>query len=153
MIFAIFTVSLVGMLPFKIPQIKKSEAGLSYLNCFSAGMFLAIALIHMMPESVEEYEVWALERKLEKPFPLPYCCMFIGYLIVLLVDRVIMHKFMHAQVGHHHHNEANQCVIEPVTSARNIVGDKLHSSQSHLPHTHAHTPETFAAHGHNSNRS
>lgn len=59
MIFAIFILTLFGILPLKIPAIKKSESGLSYLNCFSAGMFLAIALIHMLPESVLEYNEWA----------------------------------------------------------------------------------------------
>ena len=55
MIFVMFSVSLSGILPLKIEAIKKSEARLSYLNCFSAGMFLAIALIHMMPKSVNDF--------------------------------------------------------------------------------------------------
>jgi zinc transporter 1/2/3 len=105
LIFVIFFVTLSGILPYRIPSIKKSESTLSYLNCFSAGMFLAIALIHMMPEAVEEHAEWAEENEIESPFPLPFCMMFVGYLIVLLVDRVIMHKFLHEQVGHHHHNE------------------------------------------------
>lgn len=59
MIFVIFSLTLFGILPLKVPAIKKSESGLSYLNCFSAGMFLAIAVIHMLPESVEDYDEWA----------------------------------------------------------------------------------------------
>lgn len=58
MIFVIFGLTLFGILPLKVPAIKKSEQGLSYLNCFSAGMFLAIAVIHMLPESVEDYNEW-----------------------------------------------------------------------------------------------
>jgi len=107
MIFVIFCVTLTGILPLKVPAIKKSEAGLSYLNCFSAGMFLSIALIHMLPESVEEYTEWAEEKELNRPFPLPFCCMFIGYLIVLLLDRVIMHNIIDHNHGHHHHNEVS----------------------------------------------
>ena len=110
---------------------------LSYLNCFSAGMFLAIALIHMMPESVEAHREWALHEELEEPFPLPYCMMFVGYLIVLLVDRVIMHKFMHKHVGHHHHNEENQCVIEPASTAVCAHDQKI---PDHMPHVHKSTP-------------
>jgi solute carrier family 39 (zinc transporter), member 1/2/3 len=120
-----------------IPKLKKSEAMLSYLNCFSAGMFLAIALIHMMPESVEQHREWALHEELEEPFPLPYCMMFVGYLIVLLVDRVIMHKFMHKHVGHHHHNEDNQCVIEPASTAVCAHDQKI---PDHMPHVHKSTP-------------
>lgn len=55
MIFAIFTVTLAGIIPILVKACKKSASALSYLNCFSAGMFLSIALIHMMPEAVEEY--------------------------------------------------------------------------------------------------
>ena len=105
MIFVIFVVSLAGILPLKIKAINNSESGLSYLNCFSAGMFLAIALIHMMPESVSEYKDYTDENVTGEPFPLPFCCMFIGYLIVLLMDQVIMHRFIDHNVGHHHHNE------------------------------------------------
>ena len=105
MIFVIFIVTLSGVLPLKISCIRKSEAGLSYLNCFSAGMFLTIALIHMLPESVEEYDKWTKKLELEKPFPLPYCCMFIGYIIVLLIDQVIMHKIISHSNVHHKHNK------------------------------------------------
>ena len=105
MIFVIFIVTLSGVLPLKISCIRKSEAGLSYLNCFSAGMFLTIALIHMLPESVEEYDKWTKKLELEKPFPLPYCCMFIGYIIVLLIDQVIMQKIISHSNVHHKHNK------------------------------------------------
>lgn len=104
MVFVMFLISLLGILPLRIPAITKSEARLSYLNCFSAGMFMAIALIHMLPESVEDYEKWVTEENIIRPFPLPFCCVFIGYIIVLCVDRVIMHNIMEKYHGHHHHN-------------------------------------------------
>lgn len=101
-----------------------------------------------MPEAVAQHQEWAEHEEIEEPFPLPYCMMFVGYLIVLLVDRVIMHKFMHHSVGHHHHNESNQCVIEPASTAVCIHDEKISSTQAHLPHVHKHTAETFRAHGH-----
>lgn len=117
MIFVIFTLTLTGILPIKFKALKKSESALSYLNCFSAGMFLAIALIHMMPEAVESYDEYSKEMEMTRPFPIPFACMFCGYLIVLLVDQVIMHKLVDLHVGHHHHNEDNNCVIEPKDTA------------------------------------
>lgn len=117
LIFVMFIVTFAGVLPVRIPCIMESEAMLSYLNCFAAGMFLAIALIHMMPEAVEQHREWAEQKEMANPFPLPFCMMFVGYQLVLLVDRVIMHQF----IGHHHHNDKNQCVMEPTTIKANAI--------------------------------
>ena len=100
-IFTMLFISMAGILPTKLPLFKKSETALSYLNCFSAGMFLAIAFVHMLPEAVEQHEEFIENHNLKNAFPLPYTCMFAGYLIVLLVDRVIMHNII--DHGHHHH--------------------------------------------------
>lgn len=59
------------------------------MNCFSAGIFLGMALIHIIPEAIEVYGDYSKEKSIERPFPLPYVLIFVGYLIVLSVDRVI----------------------------------------------------------------
>jgi zinc transporter ZupT len=150
MIFAIFILTLAGIIPILVKACKKSASALSYLNCFSAGMFLSIALIHMMPEAVEEYAEYSEANEIERPFPLPFCMMFCGYLIVLLVDRVIMHKLVDLHVGHHHHNEDNNCVIEPKNTAVCIHDENIPEHKSYLPHVHTHSAKTFHAHGHDS---
>lgn len=53
-----------------------------------------MALIGLLPESVEEYDEWAEEKEIEHPFPLPYVCFFLGYAVVLLLDRVFAHAFV-----------------------------------------------------------
>lgn len=100
-IFTMLIISMIGILPTKLPVFRQSETALSYLNCFSAGMFLAIGFVHMLPEAVEQHEEFIADHKLSNPFPLPYTCMFVGYIVVLLVDRVIMHNII--DHGHHHH--------------------------------------------------
>ena len=77
-----------GVLPKVWGTCNKNEVLLSLLNCFSAGIFLAMALIHILPESAEIYMLWAAVEGIEKPFPLPYVMFLIGYLLILLVDRV-----------------------------------------------------------------
>ena len=89
MLFVVFACSLSGILPKLIPAVARSKNALSFLNCFSAGIFLGMALIHIVPEGVELYAEWAEKKKIEKPFPLDYVLIFVGYLIVLAVDRVI----------------------------------------------------------------
>ena len=58
------------------------------MNCFSAGLFLGMALVHMMPEAVEIHAGWAASEGIERAFPLPYVTFFLGYCLILAVDRV-----------------------------------------------------------------
>ena len=61
---------------------------LGIANAFASGVFLAIALIHILPEEVDIYynEVHAGDEDL---FPLPYFLMWAGYTIILVVDKVM----------------------------------------------------------------
>ena len=89
MLFAIWLCCMAGIMPKLIPAINKNGNVLSFLNCFSAGIFLGMALIHIIPESVEVWEKYAEKKLIERPFPLPFVLIYVGYLIVLSVDRVI----------------------------------------------------------------
>jgi len=79
-----------GILPKLIPRIAHSKNTLSFLNCFSAGIFLGMALTHMIPEGVHLYADWAKKKNIEKPFPLDYVLIFCGYMLMLTVDKVIV---------------------------------------------------------------
>lgn len=124
-IFAMLLICMLGILPYRMVSLRKSGRPLSYLNCFSAGMFLTIGFVHMFPESVEQYEHWNKENKKEGAFPLPYALMFAGYVLILFVDRVIMHKLV--DHGHHHHNtqEEVQCQIQPEASIKVEEGQAI----------------------------
>ena len=111
MMFVLLIINLAGLLPTLTPCIRKNEALLSYINCFSGGIFLALALVHMLPESVEAYNEWGHENGYEHLFPLPYVMMFTGYMIVLCLDRVIMAKIIH------YHPKKNECVIVEAKTA------------------------------------
>lgn len=47
-----------------------------------------MSLVHMFPEAVEIYNMWSAKEKIERPFPLPYVMFFIGYFLILSIDRV-----------------------------------------------------------------
>ena len=50
-IFIIFGVALVaGVLPAKVQSCGKNKKFMSMANAFSGGLFLAIALVHVLPE-------------------------------------------------------------------------------------------------------
>ena len=73
---------------------------------------MTIGFVHMLPEAVEQYELYAELHDIEDAFPLPFVLMFAGYLLVLFIDRVIMHKLVGH--GHHHHGtkEEIECKIK-----------------------------------------
>ena len=48
-----------GVIPAKVERCKQSPTFLGLANAFSGGLFLAIALIHILPEVVNEYNEWA----------------------------------------------------------------------------------------------
>lgn len=55
-LFIIFVVTLLfGILPFKIKKNLKMGLGIKLLNCFTGGMFLSLALVHILPEALETY--------------------------------------------------------------------------------------------------
>jgi len=53
-----FLICLTGVIPKLWSGCAKHETALSFLNCFSAGLFLGMALVHMMPEGVHLFEIW-----------------------------------------------------------------------------------------------
>lgn len=88
-----------GIIPKLWNKCRNNENTLSMLNCFSAGIFLGMSLIHMMPESAEVYAIWAAKEGIERPFPLPYVMFFVGYMLILSIDRVAARAY---HLGHDH---------------------------------------------------
>ena len=89
-----------GIIPKIWGKCRDSETTLSLLNCYSGGLFLGIALIHMLPEGVEIWGGWAIEKGIERPFPLPYVMYFLGYLLILAIDRVFARAYHLSNHGH-----------------------------------------------------
>lgn len=51
--FLILIAGLMGLLPIRIARLKPNSPILGYTNCATAGLFLCIAVLHMLPESAE----------------------------------------------------------------------------------------------------
>ncbi len=123
-IFVIFAVSLgFGILPAKVKSCGRNPRFMSMANAFSGGLFLAIALVHILPEVVENYDDYLHDhenptnsttvafptRKMrslhgdgEGKFPLPFVLVFAGYTFILLVDKVMFDSHALFDHGHGH---------------------------------------------------
>ena len=88
-----FLVVYLGLIPAKVDWCAKSEVPLSFLNCFASGLFLAMAVIHILPEAAEIWEGYAKSQDMENAFPLPYLMYLVGYILILWVDKVIAGKY------------------------------------------------------------
>ena len=106
-----------GLIPKLWGKCRNSETTLSLLNCFSAGIFLAMSLIHMMPESAEVYEIWAAKEGIERPFPLPYVMFFVGYLLILAIDRVAARAY---HLGHEHGKDEKSINADNMISSSKV---------------------------------
>ena len=142
-----FEAFLMGLLPVVNKRFTDSPKCLGLANSFSGGIFIAIALMHIMPEQAAAWTTYMAtkEKKPAEPatlneggglplivlhggdgdeggFPLPFLLMLSGYTLILLVDKVLFDT--HATFGHAHgedhvhgHGPDHNHGILPVRSA------------------------------------
>ena len=55
LIFILFFVCYLGLIPAYSKYCRGSKVTLSLMNCFSGGVFLSMAFIHILPEAVGQY--------------------------------------------------------------------------------------------------
>ena len=51
----------MGLLPVKVQRFRNSMTALGISNAFAGGIFIAIALLHIIPEQVEEWAEYSCE--------------------------------------------------------------------------------------------
>jgi len=49
-LFVYLFISYLGLIPRVLGSCRRSKAALSFMNCFAAGVFVSIGLIHLIPE-------------------------------------------------------------------------------------------------------
>lgn len=109
---------LMGMIPVKIKSFRESPKILGVANAFSGGVFLAIALMHIMPEQTESYQGLADDGEISKglgSFPLPFLLMVLGYTLILIIDKVLFDAHDILDGGHDHH------ATDPIVKRASII--------------------------------
>ena len=93
----------MGMIPVKFKSFSESPKVLGIANAFSGGIFIAISLIHIMPEQADNYDQWKEKQPGEySDFPYPFLLMLSGYTLILIIDKVVFDT--HAVFGDHSHD-------------------------------------------------
>ena len=103
---------IAGLIPTWSSSCRESPKILGIANSFAGGVFLAIALMHITPEMIEGWN--SLDRNLspypecepnEKVFPMPELLIFVGYSIILIIDKVLFDT--HALFDHDHDEDGH----------------------------------------------
>ena len=104
-IIGFFEAFLAGNAPTWSERCRKSPKFLGIANSFAGGVFLAIACMHILPENIES---WAKITGRPDSFPLPNLLIFGGYIIILLLDKVLFdssalfRQDQDSKIGHTH---------------------------------------------------
>lgn len=84
-----------GILPLKIPSFRSNPKLMSYSNCFAGGLFLAIGIIHILPEAAEAFEAKDShdhDEEHEESYPWAYFITIVSFSFILLIDKVLFNS-------------------------------------------------------------
>eukprot|EP00802_Teleaulax_amphioxeia_P020143 Tamp_20414.p1 GENE.Tamp_20414~~Tamp_20414.p1 ORF type:complete len:362 (+),score=53.33 Tamp_20414:2-1087(+) len=112
---------------------KNNDALLNLANAFSAGIFLAAGLCHLLPEAAAAFE--DLPKAWQHTFPehVAFPCCGVGFMLTLLLERVLLASSDHG----HAHAKKN------VKDSDDEGVEMSETGHSHDSHGHSH-----GAHGH-----
>lgn len=103
----------MGILPVKLKRFRNSVTALGLSNSFAGGVFIAIALLHIIPEMVRGWDAYACEhwpeidedtgeKECGEPYPVPLLLTVVGYTLILVLDKVLFdsHALLHDDKAH-----------------------------------------------------
>jgi len=133
------------------PRCLASKQLLSFGNTFAAGVFLATALLHILPEALSLYQVPVVYEVIDQhnrsqtekltvreddgPFPVIPFVVMCGYTFVLLIEKVAFADFHHALFPHggHDHGHGPAQVAAQETDALSLH-EHLRTSDKDVVH-------------------
>ena len=114
-----------GLIPTWFVSCRTNPKVFGVANSFAAGVFMAISIMHIMPEMIEG---WTNYIQTEKVFPLPEALCLGGYTLILVLDKVLFDT--HSLFDDHGHEHPDPAEIkfqknlkESLTIARNLPAD------------------------------
>lgn len=135
-IIAIFTILLAGLLGGLTPLMLKCFRNASHpatliLRALSAGVILALALIHVIPDGAAD-----LESAVD--YPVASCCVVFGVLAMVIIENTSRSFLRGSGACSHHHGP------EPEPAESDGEEKHVHAPDGHS-HSHSHTRNGLAA--------
>ncbi|CAD8161037.1 unnamed protein product [Paramecium octaurelia] len=85
-------------LPFKSKTFRENKPLVSISQAFSGGLFLSVALLHLLPESQDKYETSQSNGEMPKKelFPFPFLITILSFALILFIEKIVTnHKHQH----------------------------------------------------------
>jgi zinc transporter 1/2/3 len=98
-------------------------------NAFSGGIFLCVALLHLLPESTEIFEEYFDKNHQDNPeneseehrhFPFSFLLCFCGYTFILLLEKVVFDTHSHLDMDDEGDEEEEEVQMLNVSNNYNI---------------------------------
>jgi len=82
-------------------------------NAFSGGIFLSVALLHLLPESTEIFHEFFNSKNQgddakQKKFPISFLLCFLGYTFILMLEKVICDSHSHVDKNSQENNNEKE---------------------------------------------
>ena len=109
----------MGLIPVYSKRFSESPKILGIANAFSGGVFLSIALMHIMPEQAATWvEIQEdPDSGITTKFPLPFFLMVSGYTLILVIDKVLFDTHVILEDGHGHKENEPGVLRRSITNA------------------------------------
>ncbi|CAD8111030.1 unnamed protein product [Paramecium primaurelia] len=104
---------IVGSLPIRLKAFKSNKKLLAYMGAFSGGLFLAVGLVHLLPEAAENFEQSFDDD--EEHFPFAYAISILSFALILFIEKIITdhhHDHGHDDDLHHHGSNSKNTQVQ-----------------------------------------
>lgn len=64
------------------------KTGISCMNCFAGGVFLATGILDVLPDAIENVQKGFKAYKITVDYPIANLCLLIGFFILLTIEQV-----------------------------------------------------------------
>ena len=91
---AFFEAFFMGIIPVKSKTFKDSPKILGIANSFAGGVFISIALLHILPEQ-SEAELDDDFKEQYGDYPIAFLFTVMGYTIILILDKILIDAHDH----------------------------------------------------------
>lgn len=129
-----FEAFLSGLIPTWSKSCRENPKILGNANAFAAGVFLAIAFVHILPEMAGNWNELMATKGVDKPFPLPYFLLFLGYTLILIIDKVMFdtHSIFEGD-SYKHDDNVDPAEIKLVNNVRASMVQLQAAQKSEVP--------------------
>jgi zinc transporter ZupT len=133
-VFAFAEAYIAGIIPTISKTCRESPKILGIANSFAAGVFISIALIHILPEQFELWnEIWADEgHNPDHVLPLPTLLMVGGYTLILIIDKVLFDTHSLFADDHGHGQGEDNDHVDGMDPAERKFRDNLKASFANI---------------------